>query len=74
MKVKKIAPLFFMIPPFLFSGCVSLSSPKERVVIKEVYIPVQKKLELPSKPHYDGSAQSAKARMEYYEKLEAVCR
>ena len=74
MKVKKIAPILFMFFIFSFGGCVSLSLPKERVVIKEVYIPVQKKLELPSKPHYDGSAESAKARMEYYEKLEAVCR
>ena len=74
MRTKTVAPILFMFFIFSFGGCVSLSSPKERVVIKEVYIPVQKKLELPSKPHYDGSAESAKARMEYYESLERLCR
>lgn len=73
MKAKKISPILFMFFIFFLSGCASLSSPKERIVIKEVLIPVQKRLELPSKPHYDGSAQSAKARMEYYEAIEKLC-
>ena len=70
----RFATPFLALSIFLLSGCVSLSLPKERIVIKEVIKPVRAKIELPPKPHYDGSPESAKALIEYYETLERLCR
>lgn len=56
----------FLVVILALSGCAS----KDRVVYKDVFVPVKCPLAMPTKPQNDGSFESHKAKMIYYLKCE----